>query len=213
MPAKDRLKQSPLPTPTMVPDVVREKRELRTRCAAMRDETARTNPDASRIAGRRLVEALMPSAGETVAGYRAFRSELDPCPAMEELRRRGARLCLPVVIAPGEPLAFRTWQPGEPLLRGAFGVEVPAGGEDCTPTKAVVPLLAWDRTGARLGYGGGFYDRTLGALRATGRLHRAVGFAFAAQEVPKVPRDVSDALLDALATELETLAWSNPCEF
>ncbi len=197
---------------SMMLDVAREKRDLRARCAARREEAARANPDAAGLAGRRLVDTLAPSAGDLVAGYRAFRSELDPWNAMMELRRRGARLCLPVVIAPDAPLAFRTWEPGEPLEQGAFGVEIPAGGEECAPVLAVVPLLAWDREGARLGYGGGYYDRTLGALRKVRRLRQAVGFAYAAQEVPRVPRDGTDALLDALATERETLVWSNACE-
>lgn len=196
----------------MMLDIARKKRDLRARCAALREEAARVNPDAARLAGRRLVDTLAPSAGELIAVYRAFRSELDPLDAMVELHRRGARLCLPVVIAAKAPLAFRTWEPGEPLEPGAFGVEVPAGGENCAPELAVVPVLAWDREGARLGYGGGYYDRTLGALRSTRRLRRAVGFAYAAQEVPRVPRDASDALLDALATENETLVWSNTCE-
>ena len=195
----------------MTPDPVREKRELRVRCSTLRDEVARVNSDAARIAGRRLVKALAPSPGETIAGYRAIRSELDPWPAMMELHRRGIRLCLPVVVARNAPLSFRTWRPEQPLQRGAFGVEIPVGGEDCVPVSAIVPLLAWDRSGARLGYGGGFYDRTLEVLRKEGPLRRAIGFAYAAQEVPRVPRDTNDALLDALTTETETLTWSKTC--
>ena len=191
-------------------DIDGEKRELRARCAILRADAARRRPDAARIAGWRLVDVLQPSAGEMVAGYRAFRSELDPLPAMMELHTRGAKLCLPAVVAKSAPLAFRTWEPEQPVKPGAFGVEIPADGEDCTPTLAIVPLLAWDRGGGRLGYGGGFYDRTLHALRGTGTLRRAIGFAYAAQEVPEVPRDATDALLDGLVSELETLIWSGP---
>ena len=195
----------------MVPDLDREKRELRARCTNLRADAARQRPDAASIAGRRLVEELLPSAGDVVAGYQAFRSELDPLPAMVELHKRGVKLCLPVVVAKHQPLAFRSWEPGTAMKRGVFGVDVPVDGRDCTPALAIVPLLAWDRAGGRLGYGGGFYDRTLHALRGTGQLRRAIGLAYAAQEVPEVPRGAMDALLDGLVTELETLVWSAPC--
>jgi 5-formyltetrahydrofolate cyclo-ligase len=94
------------------------------------------------------------------------------------------------------------------MVAGAFGVPVPAGGDWLEPEVLIVPLLAWDRQGYRLGYGGGFYDRTLERLRARGP-HLAVGFAFAAQEVPEVPREPTDQRLDAVVTEAGVI-WFDP---
>lgn len=147
-----------------------------------------------------LIESLRIEPGCTVSGYLAVRSERDPEGALCEAARRGARLGLPVVVAPAAPLEFRCWVPGDDLERGEFGIPVPANREPVVPDRLVVPLLAWDRTGARLGYGGGFYDRTLSSLRSSGSC-RAVGFAFAAQEISEVPAGEDDARLDAVATE------------
>ena len=211
MPAQDRVRQSPPAISPLTPNLARQKRELRVRCLALRESTAMRSPDAAQTAVRRLLDALAAQPGDTVAAYRAIRWELDPGAALEALHLAQTRLCLPVVAARDAPLAFRSWSPGEALVRGAFGVEIPEAGEKCVPELMVVPLLAWDRTGARLGYGGGFYDRTLDVLRRAGRLRLAIGFAYAAQEVPQVPRDTADARLDALVTERETLVWRRTC--
>ncbi|MDR5654450.1 5-formyltetrahydrofolate cyclo-ligase [Ruixingdingia sedimenti] len=144
-----------------------------------------------------LAAVLAPHAGRVLAGYMPMRTEIDPVPALA--RHRGP-LCLPVVTAPAAPLAFRAWRPGAPLVPGAFGTLVPAAGDWLVPGVLVVPLLAFDRRGYRLGYGGGFYDRTLQALRAGGAV-RAIGFAFAAQELPEVPTDATDQPLDLIVTE------------
>jgi 5-formyltetrahydrofolate cyclo-ligase len=109
-------------------------------------------------------------------------------------------VCVPVIAGPGRPLRFRQWAPGCPMVAGEFGALIPAEGDWLEPEVLIVPLLAWDRHGYRLGYGGGFYDRTLEMLRAR-RPRRAVGFAFAAQEVPEVPREANDQRLDLIVTE------------
>ena len=197
----------------MVSDLQRIKREMRACAALRRDRAAAQSPDAARAAGDRLLRALPARPGDRVAVYRAIRSELDPWPAVEAWHRNGIGLCLPVVVARDAPLEFRTWAPGEALEPGVFGVEIPVAGAACLPTHVVAPLLAWDRSGGRLGYGGGFYDRTLPALRDSGRLRLATGLAFAAQEVPHVPRGAQDVRLDAMVTETETLNWSGTCEF
>ncbi len=98
------------------------------------------------------------------------------------------------------PLKFREWTPGCALVEGEFGALIPAEGAWLDPVVLIVPLLAFDARGYRLGYGGGFYDRTLEALRAR-RPTLAVGFAFAAQEVAEVPIDATDQRLDAVVTE------------
>lgn len=135
-----------------------------------------------------------------VAGYRPIRTEIDPTPLMAALHEEGLRLCVPVIEGEGLPLAFRAWAPDAAMEAGAFGAEVPAAGEWLEPDLLIVPLLAFDSGLWRLGYGGGFYDRTLARLRARGVV-RAVGLAYAAQEMDGLPREATDQRLDAVVTE------------
>lgn len=139
-------------------------------------------------------------AGTVVALYDPIRTEIDPRPAMAGATRR-LRLALPVIAGQGLPLIFREWWPGAAMAPGPFGVAVPAAGDMLVPEVLVVPMLAFDARGYRLGYGGGFYDRTLAGLRAGGRRVRAIGFAYAAQRVTDLPVDATDAPLDAVASE------------
>jgi 5-formyltetrahydrofolate cyclo-ligase len=110
-----------------------------------------------------------------------------------------------VIDGPGLPLRFRAWRPDVALVPGPFGALVPEAGEEIRPQVLIVPLVAFDRTGLRLGYGGGYYDRTLALLRARGPVH-AVGFAYAAQEAPALPSEATDLPLDAVVTEEEVVA-------
>jgi 5-formyltetrahydrofolate cyclo-ligase len=144
-----------------------------------------------------LADYLAAFRGQTLAGYMPMRTEIDPLPAMAV--HQGA-VGVPVIIAPATPLRFRAWGPGVAMVAGEFGALIPAEGPWVDPQVVIVPLLAFDARGFRLGYGGGFYDRTLAGLRALGPVH-AVGFAFAAQEVPQVPIDGFDQQLDAVVTE------------
>ncbi|WP_373447778.1 MULTISPECIES: 5-formyltetrahydrofolate cyclo-ligase [Haematobacter] len=150
-------------------------------------------------AAERLRAEIGPPDGHPIAAYLPIGSEIDPLPALS-----GWPVCLPVVEGRGQPLRFRLWEEGAPLAPGPFGTSHPERGEWVQPRYLVVPLLAFDRGCMRLGYGGGFYDRTLAMLRA---LHpvRAIGFAFAVQEVPVVPVEDTDAPLDAVVTERETI--------
>jgi 5-formyltetrahydrofolate cyclo-ligase len=150
----------------------------------------------------------LPAAGAVVSGYWPFRTEIDPRPLMARLARAGARLALPVTPPKGSdaPLSFRLWTPGAPLKPGPF--RTPKPGEDCetvTPDLLLVPLLAFDRMGHRLGYGAGHFDRTLEALRAAGPVF-AAGLAHAAQEVSRVPAQPHDQVLDAIVTERAYIA-------
>ena len=149
----------------------------------------------------------VPLPPATVAsGYLPIRSELDPRPLMAHLDAAGWRLALPVVTAANSPLIFRDYSFGDSLVRGRFDTEVPAEHkQELQPQLLLVPLLAFDRSGYRLGYGGGFYDRTLSGLRAENHV-LAVGVAFAAQEIEQIPRDAMDHRLDWIVTEHEAIA-------
>ena len=137
--------------------------------------------------------------GVPLAGYMAMRTEIDPTPAMEEAAAHGP-VGVPVIIANGQPLQFRTWEPGCAMTKGAFGALIPEVGVWMVPEIVIVPLVAFDVQGGRLGYGGGFYDRTLELLRS----HRptlAIGFAYAAQEDRALPLEPTDQPLDLIVTE------------
>lgn len=182
------------------------KRELRTSAKRRRAEAAAEDPVAAGYAlCERVLGALSLPAGCVVSAYWPMGSELDPRPLMQTLHATGHPFCLPVVVRAGEPLVFRAWAPGDALETAGFGTSVPgADRPQLRPDLLIVPLLAFDRSGYRLGYGGGFYDRTLAELRAQGR-PTAVGFAFAAQEVAEVPRDGYDQRLDWIVTEAEAV--------
>jgi 5-formyltetrahydrofolate cyclo-ligase len=183
-------------------DVVEAKRALRAQALAKRK--ALPAEDARRAAravrDRALAEVPLPR-GALVAGYWPMPDELDIRPLLEALAKRGHALALPVVVARGHPLAFRAWKPGDPLEKAGFGLSVPRReAPQVTPTALLVPLLAFDAAGHRIGFGAGFYDMTIAALRAKGPL-LAVGVAFAAQEVSMIPTEPFDAALDWLVTE------------
>ena len=143
-----------------------------------------------------------PTAGfNCVSAFHPYRSEIDTRPLLGLLAGEGWTTALPIVIAPGRPLLFRRWLPGEPLGKDAMGIEMPLLDSPVVePDVLIVPLLAFDRKGYRLGYGGGYYDRTLGTMRATRRII-AIGAAYAAQEVGTVPHDAHDQKLDFIMTE------------
>lgn len=144
-----------------------------------------------------LTAALSGFEGEVLAGYMPMRTEIDPLAAMA---RHDGPVGVPVITGSAQPLRFRSWTPGAALIPGDFGALIPAAGDWLVPRVLIVPLLAFDRRGYRLGYGGGFYDRTLAQLRARGPV-TAIGFAFGAQELPEVPIDATDQPLDLIVTE------------
>jgi 5-formyltetrahydrofolate cyclo-ligase len=150
-------------------------------------------------ATRHLLAEIGPLAGAVISGYMPIRTEIDPRPAMTALAARN-HLCVPVIEAAGLPLRFRAWTPGADLVEGPFGALVPAAGAWLEPEILITPLVGFDGRGNRLGYGGGYYDRTLQRLRAA-RPTRAIGFAYAAQELPSLPVEPTDQPLDALVTE------------
>jgi 5-formyltetrahydrofolate cyclo-ligase len=148
-------------------------------------------------AGTALSENLsLPPAGTIVGGFLPLRHEIDIRPLLSRLAAHGCVVALPVTPPAGNPLTFRQWRHGAPLLREAFGTWAPLG-PPLVPQMLLVPLLAFDRAGRRLGYGGGYYDRTLAAL--PGAL--AIGCAFAALELDEVPAGPYDARLAMVVTE------------
>ncbi|TPE50812.1 5-formyltetrahydrofolate cyclo-ligase [Amaricoccus solimangrovi] len=155
---------------------------------------------ARQAAGHALRVLAGAPAARVVAGYLPIRTEIDPRPGMLALHGLGYTVCVPVIEAPAHPLLFRVWKPEVALVPGPFKVLIPAEGDWIEPDALLVPLIAFDDEGHRLGYGGGFYDRTLHALRAH-RVVRAYGFAYEGQHVPEVPRGLTDAPLDAVVTE------------
>ncbi|MEL6373561.1 MAG: 5-formyltetrahydrofolate cyclo-ligase [Pseudomonadota bacterium] len=150
-------------------------------------------------------------AGEPViSGYRAVRSEPDVMPALHAFAARGWRIALPRVEGADRPLTFHAWNPGDAFVRGAFGIEEPSPASPrLTPHVVLVPLLGFDARGYRLGYGGGFYDRTLAGLRQRGRVV-AIGIAYDAQEVDAVPIDRYDQRLDHVLTPSGLRSFQEP---
>lgn len=146
-----------------------------------------------------LLEEIGPVTGMVIAAYMAMRTELDPTRAMTSLAEEN-RICVPVIEAKGQPLRFREWRPGCRMVDGPFGARVPEHGDWLEPEIVIAPLVAFDRGCNRLGYGGGFYDRTLELLRAK-RPTQAIGFAYAAQELSDLVVEPTDQRLDAVVTE------------
>jgi 5-formyltetrahydrofolate cyclo-ligase len=179
--------------------------------ALRREATARRDvspADARHAAAEVIAERKLPFAiapGMIVSGFMPMKTEINPLPLMRKLADAGASLALPVVAGRGKPLIMRAWLWGEPLGSGVWGIREPKPkAPEVDPDILLVPLLAFDRAGYRLGYGGGYYDLTIAGLRAR-KTVTAVGIAFAAQEVPSVPTTPRDARLDLVLTEREVI--------
>jgi len=181
--------------------LLKERKAGARRLALARRKGADTAANGAALA-RHLLAGCPPSAGTLVAGYWPMGDEMDVRPLLATLAELGHSLALPVTTPRGQPLLFRRWQPGDALSRGPLGTSFPAAGEAVRPDWLLVPLLAFDQKGRRLGYGGGYYDRTLAALPAA----VAIGCAHAVQEVPEVPAGPDDVRLAWVATEIGVIA-------
>jgi 5-formyltetrahydrofolate cyclo-ligase len=192
-------------TESTVESLSDKKAELRRDAIARRDALP---PDARQAAAEAIAARQFPLAiapGMIVSGFMPLKSEINPLPLMRKLAGHGARLALPVVAGRGKPLIMREWVFGEPLIAGVWGIREPKlEAAVVDPDILLVPLLAFDRAGHRIGYGAGYYDLTLAQLRARKAII-AVGLAFAAQEVATVPATPRDARLDLVLTEREVL--------
>ncbi len=153
----------------------------------------------------RLSEVLAGYRGVPLAGYMPIRTEIDPLPAMAEAAAWGP-VGVPVIRGEAQPLWFSRWSPDGDLVDGPFGAKVPAQPDPLTPEILIVPLVAFDAKGGRLGYGGGFYDRTLEQLRQA-RPTLAIGFAYDAQEAQDLPLEETDQPLDLMVTETRVLEF------
>jgi 5-formyltetrahydrofolate cyclo-ligase len=182
-----------------VTDLAAIKAEARARAFARRQEAwERGRPDPS----AHLREVLAPHRARALSGYLPMRTEIDPLPAMAAHQ---GPVGVPVTPKRGLPLSFREWSPSCAMADGGFGTLIPATGNWIVPEVLIVPLVAFDRRGGRLGYGGGFYDRTLAMLRAAGPT-LAIGYAWAAQEDDSLPLEPTDQPLDLIVTESEVIA-------
>ena len=183
--------------------VSEQKAELRTLALACRDAlpAEMRAAAAEAIAARGLPFALKP--GAIVSGFMAMKSEINPLPLMRKLGEAGAQLALPAIKGRGHPLNMRAYQFGDELARGQWGIREPKPeAPEVAPDILLVPLAAFDRAGHRIGYGAGYYDMTIHALRAQKEVI-AVGLAFAAQEISQVPATPRDERLDFVLTERE----------
>ncbi|MEO3428872.1 5-formyltetrahydrofolate cyclo-ligase [Pelagibius sp. CAU 1746] len=198
-----------MPADSAISPLQEEKRALRKAAKAARTLAAQreraAKGDAAGVLRDHFLARFLP--GKTLAeeivvsGYWPMGDEIDPRPLMAALDAFGCRLALPAIRAAGQPLDFRAWRPGDALQPAGFGTqEPPATAEALRPGLLLVPLLAFDGAGYRLGYGGGFYDRSLALLRKAGDI-LAVGLAYADQQVPAVPREATDQPLDLVVTE------------
>lgn len=175
--------------------------EARSNIAASRDGSAA----ALRLKDN-FFSAFDVQANQSVAAYWPFRDEIDVRPLFAALEVMGCNCLLPVMMGRREPLQFYQWKPGDELEASRFGVLEPSKFHpSATPDVLILPLLAFDHNGMRLGYGGGYYDRTLSALREKGQV-LAIGAAYQDQEVECVPHDNNDQKMDALVTD-RSFVW------
>ncbi len=192
-----------------MPPLIEAKRTLR---GAMLGRRSGLAEEERRVASRGLLESFRrerPFETPTVvSGFWPMAEELDIRPLMIDLHNEGCQLCLPVVTGKRQPLTFRAWRPGDALEQGVFGTLHPSPKREVLePDALIVPLLACDQDGWRLGYGGGFYDRTLRGLRARKRV-TAMGVAFDAQFIDEeVPHGPDDERLDWLLTDKRACAF------
>jgi 5-formyltetrahydrofolate cyclo-ligase len=184
------------------PEISRLKKQARKQAEARRTEAHAAFKDTAPLA---LARTGLGFAGElpgpTVSAFIPFGEEIDTRPLLARLAADGFTTCVPVVVQLASPLEFRAWVPGEETVPGRWNIPVPPEtAEVVEPDVLLVPLLAFDAAGFRLGYGGGFYDRTIERLRAIKPV-LTVGVAYAGQQVDKVVRGAHDERLDWILTE------------
>jgi 5-formyltetrahydrofolate cyclo-ligase len=187
------------PAPAPSPDPL--KATLRRVATARREALSPAKREAAALAVAERALPVPVARGTVVSGFAPMKSEISPLPLMRSFAGAGASLALPVVSGRRRPLTMRAWSFGAPLVPGVWGIREPTGdAPEVFPDIVIVPLLAFDRRGHRLGYGGGYYDRTIARLRAMKSV-TTIGLAFAAQQIDEVPVSPRDERLDLVLTE------------
>jgi 5-formyltetrahydrofolate cyclo-ligase len=192
-----------------------QKDRLRAEMRAKRQEHARNaSPSCQSLAWQKMAELFLRhislDAGVIIASYCAFGNEMNPQLLAEALRAQGHKIALPVVAGKGLPLVFRTYEKGGVLIANTMGIEEPAPDNPVTePDVLLAPMLAFDSLGNRLGYGGGFYDRTIAGLRLRKPL-LTIGIAYAYQQLPQIAAEAHDMRLDKIVTEIDIVGISAP---
>lgn len=167
-------------------------------------DSGQGGPAAERLATHDLASLSLPLKS-CVSGFSSVRTEIDTGPLMHRLHNDGFKLALPVIVEKDAPLVFRDWTPGDDMTKGPMGIPEPlASAAEVVPDGMLIPLLAFDQRGYRLGYGGGFYDRSLAKIRKLKPV-LAIGVAFDEQEVDAVPIDRYDEPLDWVLTPTRVL--------
>ncbi|MGE0499577.1 MAG: 5-formyltetrahydrofolate cyclo-ligase [Rhizobiaceae bacterium] len=181
------------------PDVRRWRKAERERLIAARLEIpAGTRAAMSEEIAAHLDAVIGDPAGRLVSLYWPFRGEPDMRPWMERIATRGGRTALPVVVDKGQPLQFRAWRAGEPLEKGVWNIPIPANGPTVFPDVVIAPVVGFDPQDYRLGYGGGFFDRTLASLP---RKPLVIGIGYAMQAIPTIYPQPHDIPMDRIVTE------------
>ncbi len=186
------------------------KKELRARALDVRKAAYEAHgAEASRRLAAHGLDFIKVRPGAIVSGFAAIRDEINPADLMLWLHAEGFRLALPVMIGKAQPLLMRAWSPGDAMEAAAWGIAEPTADKpEVDPEIVLVPLLAFDARGYRLGYGGGFYDRTLARLRAKQPVV-AIGLAYDEQKVDEVPVEAYDQRLDWVLTPSGPLRCQN----
>ena len=183
------------------PDPASEKQAARKNAASLRQKLAHNSAESAVHLAAHADDLVARYGTGSYAGYRAIHSELSPALLLQALADRGVPTALPITPAAGQPLRFLGWRPGDRLAQGRFGTKQPvAGAPPVRPHVVLVPLLAFDLAGWRLGYGGGYYDRSIAALRDDRMPVVAIGVGYDGQRVDKVPVGPYDMPLDAVLT-------------
>jgi 5,10-methenyltetrahydrofolate synthetase len=182
----------------MASDILLWRKAERERLIAMRMALPADARAASTAAiGSELSAMISPSAGQVVSVYWPIRAEPDLRPWMRAAHARGLRLALPVAVALGRPLTFREWRPGATMARGLWKIPFPAQGEEVIPTTVLAPLVGFDVACYRLGYGGGFFDRTLAAMVAKPVV---IGLGYAQARIATIFPQPHDVPMDWIVT-------------
>ncbi|MBB6261313.1 5-formyltetrahydrofolate cyclo-ligase [Paenochrobactrum gallinarii] len=185
-----------------MPSSLTEKQILRNAVLAKRDAlTPDFRDKAARTIAENYADDLNIQSGQVVSGFWPIRSEIDPRPVLNMFRERGALICLPVILNKTQ-ICFRFWQEDQALVPCGFGTMAPdQTAPTLRPDVMLMPLAGFDKSGHRLGYGAGYYDRYISNLHNQGHFPELIGFAFSCQELPSVPDEQHDVPLEKIVTE------------